>query len=118
MLFINAVNEVTRERAQSFLEEEHIEKIVGAYHDFAEVQGFAHVATLDEIRAHDANLSIPLYVRPATVVRDEAAEYTVNPLREVIAEWQASSGALRAAMDELFATLDEAGMGTQTSPPE
>jgi hypothetical protein len=42
-------------------------------------------------------------------VREEAAEYTVNPLREVIAEWEASSAALRAAMDELFATLAEAG---------
>ena len=115
VLFINAVNEVTRERAQSFLEDDHIERIVAAHTDFAEAPGFAHVATLDEIRGHNANLSIPLYVRPATIVRDEAAEYTVNPLREVIAEWQASSGALRAAMDELFATLDEAGMGTQKS---
>ena len=75
--------------------------------------GFAHLATLDEIRSHNANLSIPLYVRPATMVRDEAAEYTVNPLREVIAEWQASSDALRAAMDGLFATLDEAGLDAQ-----
>ena len=107
VLFINAVAEVTRERAQSFLEDDHIARIVAAYADFAEAPGFAHVATLDEIRSHGANLSIPLYVRPATVVRDEAAEYTVNPLREVIAEWQASSDALRAAMDELFAKIDQ-----------
>jgi hypothetical protein len=52
------------------------------------------------------------------VVRDEAAVYTVNPLREVVAEWQARLDALRAAMDELFATLDEAGMGTQISPQQ
>ncbi len=117
VLFINAVNDVTRERAQSFLEDDHIEKIVAACADFVEAPGFAHVATLDEIRSHNANLSIPLYVRPATatrlMVREDAAEYTVNPLREVIAEWQASSEALRAAMDELFATLDEAGMDAQ-----
>ena len=109
VLFVNAVAEVTRERAQSFLEDDHIEKIVRAYADFAETPGFSHAATLDEIRSHATNLSIPLYVRPATKVREEAAEYTVNPLREVIAEWEASSAALRAAMDELLATLAEAG---------
>ena len=109
VLFINAVAEVTRERAQSFLEDDHIEKIVRAYADFAELPGFSHVATLDEIRSHAANLSIPLYVRPAAVVREKAAEYTVDQLREAIGEWQASAAALRAAMEELFATLENAG---------
>ncbi len=109
VLFVNAVAEVTRERAQSFLEDDHIEKIVRAYTDFAEAPGFSHAATLDEIRTHAANLSIPLYVRPATAVREQAAEYTVDPLSEAVGEWQASSAALRAAMDELFATLENAG---------
>src|SRR5712691_6004904 len=63
VLFINAVNEVTRERAQSFLEEEHIQKILQAYRAFADIDGFTHVATLEEIRANSANLNIPLYVR-------------------------------------------------------
>ena len=114
VLFINAVAEVTRERAQSFLEDDHIEKIVAACADFVETPGFAHVATLDEIRSHATNLSIPLYVRPAAVVREQSAEYTVNPLREAIAEWQANSEALRAAMDELFATL----ANIQTATPD
>lgn len=112
VLFINAVNEVTRERAQSFLEEDHVERIVRAYADFADVPGFAHVAALDEIRSHAANLSIPLYVQPATAVREEAAEYSEDPLREAIAEWQASSHALQAVMAELFATLGGMVHGT------
>ena len=40
ILFINAVNEVTRERAQSFLTDDHIERIVRAYR---EVQGRARL---------------------------------------------------------------------------
>jgi type I restriction enzyme M protein len=36
VLFINAVNEVTRERSQSFLTDEHLERIVNAYYDFAD----------------------------------------------------------------------------------
>src|SRR5439155_19478133 len=62
ILFINAVGEVTRERAQSFLTDDHIERIVKAYQQFRNEPGFTHVATLEEIRAKDSNLSIPLYV--------------------------------------------------------
>ena len=63
ILFINAVNEVTRERAQSFLTDDHIERIVHAYQQFKDEPGFARVATLDEIRASGTgNMRLPLYV--------------------------------------------------------
>lgn len=63
ILLISAVDEVTRERAQSFLTDEHIERIVKAYERFADEPGFADVATREEVRASEGNLSIPLYVR-------------------------------------------------------
>lgn len=111
ILFINAVNEVTRERAQSFLEEEHIQKILKTYQDFADVDGFARVATVDEIRANNANLSIPLYVRPtANGSNGKAAAADDKDLKAAIADWQQSSITLRESMDQLFATLSEAGL--------
>ena len=103
VLFINAVDEVTRERAQSFLEREHIERIVAAYRAFADVPGFARVGTLDEIRAHGGNLSIPLYVRSAegpSVAGDKT-------LAAAIAAWEESSQALRALIEELWVALAE-----------
>ena len=111
ILFINAVNEVTRERAQSFLEEEHIQKIVAAYRAFRDVDGFARAVPLDEIRANHSNLSIPLYVRPANGDNGAGSGQPEKPLAEVIADWQASSQALRASMAELFETLHKAGLG-------
>ena len=39
ILFINAVDQVTRERAQSFLADEHIERIVEAYRGFTDEPG-------------------------------------------------------------------------------
>jgi type I restriction enzyme M protein len=51
ILFINAVDEVTRERAQSFLKEEHINKILEAYRAYKDVEGFAQVVALDDVRA-------------------------------------------------------------------
>lgn len=107
ILFINAVDEVTRERAQSFLENDHIEKIVSTYRAFEDVPGFAYVATLDEVRAHEGNLSIPFYVQQAgRAIREAKGEYATNGLSPAIALWLESSGNLRQSMELLFETLD------------
>lgn len=106
VLFINAVDEVTRERAQSFLERDHIDKIVAAYRAFDDVEGLARVATMDEIRANRANLSISLYVQTVT----EGDGDDIKTLADAIAEWKASSTAVRTAMTELFQTLAQAGI--------
>ena len=63
VLFINAKNEVTRKNSQSYLEEEHITKIANAYKDYATIDGFSAVATIDEIAKNESKLSIALYVR-------------------------------------------------------
>jgi type I restriction enzyme M protein len=111
VLFINAVDEVTRERAQSFLREEHIDKILRAYRDFKNVEGFAQVSTIEEIHGNKFNLSIPLYVRKAKRPNEGAAEDGEQNLSTVIGEWEASSAALRDSMEKLFTTLKEAGVG-------
>jgi len=64
VLFIDALHEVARERAQSFLKPEHQAKILASYQAFADEPGFAKVATTAEILEKDGNLSIPRYVRP------------------------------------------------------
>ena len=58
ILFVNAVNEVTRERAQSFLTDEHLQRVVAAYQDFKDEPGFARVVPMEEIRAKDWSLNI------------------------------------------------------------
>jgi len=103
ILFINAVNEVTRERAQSFLTDDHIERIVAAYRAFKEIPGFTRVATLDEIRQHGGNLSIPLYVAPAkSEVGEERLQYVSNGLPKAIEVWLMSSNRVREALRGLL----------------
>jgi type I restriction enzyme M protein len=103
VLFVNAVDEVTRERAQSFLEREHIERIVGAYRDFRDVEGFARLATLDEIRVNQANLNLPLYVLPTEKQKD--SDESGKPLSKAVADWESSSRMLRNSMAEMLAAL-------------
>jgi type I restriction enzyme M protein len=62
VLFVNAINEVVRKNAQSFLEEDHIKKIADAYEQFGDVQYFAKAASYDEIAAQEFNLNINRYV--------------------------------------------------------
>lgn len=100
VLFINAVNEVTRERAQSFLTDAHIQRIVRAYRAFADDPGFARVATLDEIRAKEANLSIPLYVT-AVAAGDTATGGERPDLAAALDSWLESSKQLRRALSDL-----------------
>ncbi len=86
ILFINAVDEVTREKSQSFLEEEHIEKILKAFRDFKNIEGFSKVVTIDEIKSNGSNLNMPLYV-PNNINKN----YNLQNLQELITDWQESS---------------------------
>lgn len=106
VIFIDAVNEVTRERAQSFLKPEHQQRILNAYKTFADVPGFAKVATLTEIGANAGNLSIPLYVkRIAAAVATGSNGDTVS-LRSAWDQWQTDGRAFWQQMDALVETLD------------
>ncbi len=76
----------TRERSMSYLKPEHQERVADAYHAFKDVEGFAKVASLADIRANDGNLSIPLYVR-GKAVSDEKGEYVADGLKEAVKMW-------------------------------
>ncbi len=103
ILVIDAVYEVSRERAQSFLTPDHIERIVATYRNFADEKEFAAVATLEEVAKRDGNLSIPLYVhRPNGADRHD--------LGKSIAAWRQSAGDVRQAAGELFQLLDVEGV--------
>ena len=102
ILFINAVGEVTRERAQSFLTEDHIERIVEAYEQFQDEPGFTRVATLEEVRSKDGNLSIPLYVESAASAGDGVSPAGAPDLSSALAAWQESSTQARQALAALL----------------
>jgi type I restriction enzyme M protein len=104
VIFIDAVNEVTRERSMSYLTAEHQQRIADAYHAFGDIPGFAKVATLDEIRANEGNLSIPLYVRGKSV-GEEKGEYATDGLAEAVRNWEESSSRLDESISGLLKIL-------------
>lgn len=99
VLFINAVDEVTRQQAQSFLTEAHIAKIANSYKAFAAEDGFTAIATNEEILANNGNLNIVTYVKRANAKTD------LVDLPVALESWRASSIDVRSATNELFKLL-------------
>jgi len=97
------VNEVTRERAQSFLTDEHLQRVVRAYQEFKDEPGFTRVVPIEEIRAKEGNLSIPLYVGGETQAQTDAAnDSATTTLTDALTGWLSSSAAVRASLESLL----------------
>jgi type I restriction enzyme M protein len=106
VLFINALHDVAREKALSFLRPEHITKIANAYRDFSDIEGFAAATSLEGIRLNDWSLSIPLYVRSDT--RPAGSEDGGTDLQAAIQGWDRSHTKTMSAVRTLLdATRDE-----------
>ena len=88
-------------KAQNYLDREHIDKIVAAYEGFQEIERFAHVAELEEIKANDFNLNISRYVDTTEPIDVMSVEEALTQLRE--AEHRRDESV--AKMDELLAEL-------------
>jgi type I restriction enzyme M protein len=99
ILFIDAVTEVTRERAQSFLTADHILRIADRYRRFEAEPAFAAIATLSDIATNNYNLSIRLYVKR------NPDDYSAADLPGALLTWRVSSSDLRVAAEDLFTLL-------------
>ena len=104
VLFVDAAQEgyYRPGKAQNFLDREHIDRIVGAFVAYEDVERFAHVADLEEIAGNDYNLNISRYVDTTEPVTVMSVEDALAQLREA-----------EQRRDEAVARMDEllAGMG-------
>jgi type I restriction enzyme M protein len=104
ILFINAINEVTRKNSQSYLEKAHIEKIANAYKNYVSIDEFSKVVTIRDIENNKYLLSLPLYVKPTTLV--QSSEDSENA-SEIYEDWQKSSELLSESIDCISQYLKE-----------
>ncbi len=81
VLFINAVQEVTRKNADSFLEKNHIQKISQAFTEKKDIEYFCRIVDNKTLLENGSNMTISLYVMPK-IERER-----VLPFDESIAGW-------------------------------
>ena len=62
ILFIDASNDFEKQKNQNKLLPEHLDKIIAAFEQRQNIDKYAKVATLQEVKDNDYNLNIPRYV--------------------------------------------------------
>jgi type I restriction enzyme M protein len=103
VLFIDAVHEVARAHALSFLKPEHQERIATIYREFVDEPGFATVAPISEILRKGGNLSIPRYVSRTAASMLPTGE---SDMRNIWEAYDASGRELWQQVDALVDKLD------------
>lgn len=98
ILFIDAREEVKREKTISYLLPNHIDKIFKSYMDFETNENFTYVATIEEVLKNESSLNIPLYVKNTNT------DLIVNP-NVAYSNWINSSVELKKTMNQLFEIL-------------
>ena len=62
IMFIDASNEYEEGKAQNFLRETHVDKIVETFNNYEDVERFCSVIDVDDVIENDYNLNVSLYV--------------------------------------------------------
>ena len=101
ILFIDASKDFIKGKNQNELSDEHIKKIVDAYKDRKDIDKFAHVATMEEIKANDFNLNIPRYVDTAEKEEEIDINEVMDKIKETDDEIAKVSSELKKSFDEL-----------------
>lgn len=109
VLFINAIDEVERKNAQSYLEDTHIQKIASAYDKYKTVPDFARVATIKDIEDNNFSLSIPLYIKHSLQV----GEVDERSVQEHYEDWRAVSEMMKLSYTKLNSMLGEEDKGDE-----
>jgi type I restriction enzyme M protein len=77
ILLINASKEYQEGKGQNTLSKENIQKIVNAYQEFKNIEKFAQVVTIEEVKENDYNLSPSRYVS----ITEEENYRSINEIR-------------------------------------
>ena len=96
IIFINALNEVTRKNGESYLEDAHLDKILSAYASTEDIDGFKRTVSIDEIASNNFDLSLQKYV----FINNSFAVESYN-MSDCFAKWQIASNDLHVSINQL-----------------
>lgn len=99
ILMIDATKILTQKRAQNILSQEDVDRIFQLYTDYKDVEDYAKVITLDDVKAKEYNLSPNRYV--------DYHKEEVKPYAEVLTEFKAAIQAVKDAEAEFIRIMQE-----------
>lgn len=101
ILFIDASKDFIKGKNQNELASEHIEKIIDAYKRRENIEKYAHVATMDEIKANNYNLNIPRYVDTSETEEEINLSAVMENIKDIDKEISSVAAELKKSFDEL-----------------
>ncbi len=101
ILFIDASKDFIKGKNQNELSDEHIQKIIDTYAKRENVDKFAYVASMDEIKDNDYNLNIPRYVNTTDEEQEIDLAKVTEEIKEIKNEIEQTENALKKSFDEL-----------------
>ena len=102
ILFINAVNEVERKNGESYLTEEHINKIATAYHNAEDIERFCKVVSNKDLIDNGSDLSIQ-----KIVFLDGTNFEKILSLKDSYSEWEEQSNNTKKEFDTLITIIQK-----------
>jgi type I restriction enzyme M protein len=103
VLFIDASNDFVKDVNQYKLTDDQIEKIVKTYRERKEIDKYAHVATLEEIKDNDYNLNISRYID----MFEEEEYIDINKLKQEMNEIEIE---IKNVKEDMHKCLQEIGL--------
>lgn len=101
-LFIDATNECIKVTNNNKLTQENMDKIINCFTKRNEIEYFSHLASYDEVKENDYNLSVSSYVE----VKDTKEKIDIVKLNAEIKEIVSREETLRKAIDEIIAEIE------------
>lgn len=105
ILFIDASNEFEKIKAQNYLTDENVAKIIDTFKRRETIDKYAYLASMDEVKGNDYNLNIPRYV-------DTFEEEVPVDMDAVSAELKAVDVQMLETDNTLAKFCDELGIAT------
>jgi len=103
ILFINAVDLVSRDRAVSFLGDSHQVEILSIYKKMKSKEGLSSLRKIQEISANDYSLAIPLYVD----VKEELPQRNEQSSKDILGNWVSASRNSEVSLTSLLAQFKD-----------
>lgn len=101
VIFIDASGEFKAGKNQNILEDEYIQKIVGAYDDRKEVDKFMRIVGMEEIEENDFNLNIARYIDTSEEEEPIDLVATLESIKEIEAKEKGIDEKLAGYLKEL-----------------
>lgn len=83
IIFIYAAKDYQEEKVRNTLRDSDIKKIVSAFKNYKDIDGYCHITDLEELQENEFNLNVPRYVDISELEEEIDIQATINELKKL-----------------------------------